>query len=255
MIAESTVATGRYIYSFVNAEDAVSILAQQYTGLNEAPIDIVTVGALGVVVSPIAETKIRPQRKLLSAHQHVVTEIAKRWNALPVAFGLIADDTQSVESVLARNADLLASQLRRIQGQVEMFLSIQWTAPTVFQYFIDRYPELAQSRDYVASGQASREEQIELGRQFEQALRAERDMHTNAVIGILASVCTETDLQTLRSEAEIVRMACLIGRDKEQEFTEAVYRAASQFDDAFQFSFNGPWPPYSFVKLALSMED
>jgi predicted phosphoribosyltransferase len=255
MIAESAVATGRYIYSFVNAEDAGNILSERFTGLNDAPVDVVTVGNLGVVVSPIAETKIRPQRKLLAAHQHVVTEIAKRWNALPVAFGLIADDTQSVESVLSRNSDLLLTQLNRIQGQVEMFLSIQWTAPNVFQYFIDRYPELARSRDYVASGEASRVEQIELGRQFEQALRSEREAHTESVLNILAPVCTETDLQALRSEAEIVRMACLIGRDKEQEFTEAVYRAASQFDDAFQFSFNGPWPPYSFVKLALSMED
>jgi len=254
MPTDTSVATGRYIYSFVNGSDASQIMSKQLTGLYDAPVDVLTVGDQSVVVSAISETKIRPQRKLLAAHQHVVTEIAKNWNALPVAFGLIADDEEDVRNVLARNADLLSEQLERIQGKIEMFLSIQWTSTNVFQYFIDRYPDLAQSRDYVATGQASREEQIELGRQFEQLLRAEREQFTAKVESILQPVCVEFDMQPLRAEAEILRMACLIERDAEAPFTDAVYQAASHFDDAFNFAFNGPWPPYSFVKLALSTE-
>ena len=254
MSTETAVADSRYIYSFVNSSDAVEIANKQLTGLNDVSIDVISVGDLGVVVSAIADTKIRPQRKLLSAHQHVVTAIAKSWNALPVAFGLIADDEENVRTVLTRNAPLLSEQLLRIQGKVEMFLSIQWTASNVFQYFIERYPELAQSRDYVASGQASREEQIEVGRQFEQLLRFEREKYTAQVESILQPVCVEYESQPLRVEAEILRIACLIERDAESAFTEAVYQAASHFDDAFNFAFNGPWPPYSFVKLALSME-
>ena len=254
MPAETAVTTGRYIYSFVNGSNASQIMSKHLIGLYDTAVDVLTVGDLGVVVSAISETKIRPQRKLLAAHQHVVTEIAKNWNALPVAFGLIADDEDDVRSVLELNATLLSEQLERIQGKIEMFLSIQWTATNVFRYFIDRYPDLEQSRDYVATGQASREEQIELGRQFEQLLRAEREQFTVKVESILQPVCVEFDTQPLRAEAEILRMACLIERDAEAAFTEAVYQAASHFDDAFNFAFNGPWPPYSFVKLALSTE-
>ena len=254
MPTETAVATGRYIYSFVNGSNASQIMSKHLIGLYDTAVDVLTVGDLGVVVSAISETKIRPQRKLLAAHQHVVTEIAKNWNALPVAFGLIADDEDDVRSVLELNATLLSEQLERIQGKIEMFLSIQWTATNVFRYFIDRYPDLEQSRDYVATGHASREEQIELGRQFEQLLRAEREQFTVKVESILQPVCVEFDTQPLRAEAEILRMACLIERDAEAAFTEAVYQAASHFDDAFNFAFNGPWPPYSFVKLALSTE-
>ena len=254
MLTDTAVASGRYIYSFVNGSSASQIMSKQLVGLCDAAIEVLTEGDLGVVVSAISDTKIRPQRKLLAAHQHVVTEIAKNWNALPVAFGLIADDEDDVRSVLERNSTLLHEQLERIQGKIEMFLSIKWTAPNVFQYFIDRYSDLAQSRDYVATGQASREEQIELGRQFEQLLRAEREQFTAKVESILQPVCVEFDTQPLRAEAEILRMACLIERDNEAAFTDAVYQAASHFDDAFNFAFNGPWPPYSFVKLALSTE-
>jgi len=254
MPAKTAVTTGRYIYSFVNGSNASQIMSKHLIGLYDTAVDVLTVGDLGVVVSAISETKIRPQRKLLAAHQHVVTEIAKNWNALPVAFGLIADDEDDVRSVLELNATLLSEQLERIQGKIEMFLSIQWTATNVFRYFIDRYPDLEQSRDYVATGQASHEEQIELGRQFEQLLRAEREQFTVKVESILQPVCVEFDTQPLRAEAEILRMACLIERDAEAAFTEAVYQAASHFDDAFNFAFNGPWPPYSFVKLALSTE-
>lgn len=253
MLVAPSVATGRYIYSFANSKDATQIAQANLIGLNDTPVDVIQHEDLAVVVSPIADTKLRPQRKLLAAHQHVVTDIAKSWNSLPVAFGLIAESEQNVREVLARNAELLREQLERIQGRVEMFLSLKWASENIFQYFVEKFPELKKSRDYVASGAASREEQIELGRQFEQALSAERERCTAAVLENVSPVCQEIDIQPQRTENEILRVACLIERDKEDAFTQAVYQAASKFSDEYQFAFNGPWPPYSFVKLVLSM--
>lgn len=253
MLVSPTIATGRYIYSFANSKDSQQINQANLIGLNDTPVDVIEHEDLAVIVSPIADTKLRPQRKLLAAHQNVVTDIAKKWNSLPVAFGLIAESEQNVREVLSRNADLLREQLIRIQGCVEMFLSLKWTAENIFQFFVEKFPELKKSRDYVASGAATREEQIELGRQFEQTLSSERERLSAQVMSHVSPICREIDLQPQRNETEILRVACLIERDKEEEFTQAIYKAASQFSDEFQFSFNGPWPPYSFVKLVLSM--
>jgi hypothetical protein len=48
-------------------------------------------------------------------------------------------------------------------------------------------------------------------------------------------------------------LACLVQRDLQNEFENAVIEAANLFDDAFCFDFSGPWPPYTFTDVQLSM--
>jgi hypothetical protein len=254
MAIDTTVATGLYVYSFVHSRDFEAVEKAGLTGLNDAPVTTIQEGSLAILVSETSERKIRPQRKFLAAHQHVVTEVARQWSALPVAFGLIADSEQHVRRLLQNNASVLETQLARVENKLEMALSVEWTASNIFQYFMEHHADLATSRDYVASGNASREEQIELGRQFEQRLTAEREQYLSRVLSVLDPLCKEIDLQPLRREQEVIRIACLVNRDDVDAFEKLVYKAAEMFNDEFAFSYNGPWPPYSFVKLALSME-
>ena len=254
MEIDNAVATGLYVYSFIHSKDFDSVERADLRGLNDTAVTSIQEGDLAILVSEISDRKIRPQRKFLAAHQHVVTEVARNWSALPVAFGLIADNEQHVRSLLQNNAEVLETQLARVANKVEMALSVQWTASNIFQYFMENHQDLAGSRDYVVSGQATREEQIELGRQFEQRLTAEREAYLERVLSVLNPLCGEIDLQPLRQEQEVIRIACLVSRDDVEAFEKLVYKAAEMFNDEFAFSFNGPWPPYSFVKLTLSME-
>jgi hypothetical protein len=254
MDLDTAVATGLYVYSFVHSRDFDAVEKAALKGLNDAPVTTIREGSLAILVSEISDRKIRPQRKFLAAHQHVVTEAARQWSALPVAFGLIADSEQHVRRLLQSNASILEAQLLRVENKLEMALSVEWTASNIFQYFMEHHLDLAASRDYVVAGNATREEQIELGRQFEQRLTAEREQYLNRVLTVLSPLCKEIDLQPLRREQEVVRIACLVNRDDVDGFEKLVYKAAEMFNDDFAFSYNGPWPPYSFVKLALSME-
>ncbi len=246
--------TGFYVYSFLRASDRDSVEACGLTGIEGAPVSVLAQDELAVAVSPIPVKKIRPQRKFLAAHQDVVTRLSSRWSMLPVAFGLIADDESQVRRILQSNESILQSQIDRVAGQVEMTVTLRWTAESIARYFVERYPVLSDARDRIAAGLASREEQIEMGRAFEQLMNQERAQHTATLSEALRNVTKEIEPQPVTQESEVAKLACLIGREREQEFNEAVYRAAENFSDDFAISFNGPWPPYSFVKLALSME-
>ncbi len=254
MSIDTAVETGRYIYAFIDANSERVVRDQGLCGLNDSSVEVIRKGELAAVVSPIANAKIRPQRKVLAAHQHVVTQVSQLCDTLPVAFGLVAADEASISDILERHADVLNEQLHRVSSHVEMFVSATWTAENVFQYFVERYPLLSDFRQRIASGTATRDEQIELGRTFESILQQERETHTQKVLDVISSLCKEYDVQAVRNEKEIFRIACLVRRDQEQQFNEAIYKAASLFDDGFAFSFNGPWPAYSFVKLALTLE-
>ena len=54
-------------------------------------------------------------------------------------------------------------------------------------------------------------------------------------------------------ERLIMKLACLVPRDRQAEWEEGVRRAASLFDDHYRFDYNGPWPPYSFVDIDLKL--
>jgi hypothetical protein len=229
-------------------------LSENFKGIEDADIMVIERGDLAVVASPIVPKKIRPQRKFLAAHQEIVTQVAKRWSMLPVSFGLIADDLDQVHHILDKNRDILIEQLDRVGGNVEMTVALKWTAPNVPQYFVDRYPELQAARAMIVEGHASREDQIEMGRAYESLLNSERATHTQVFMDNLSPIAKELEVQSNREDADVMRLACLIHRDREEEFSAAVYQAAALFSDDFAITFNGPWPPYSFVKLALSME-
>jgi len=247
-------ATGFYVYSFLRAKDQEAVIASKLKGIEEADIEVIVRHDLAVAVSPIVAKKIRPQRKFLAAHQDIVTYLSKHWSMLPVSFGLIADDIDQVHHILNSNRDILNEQIDRVDGQVEMTLSLKWTAENIPQYFVDRYPQLAEARSMIVAGEASRDDQIEMGRIFEKLLTAERSEHTQNFLDLLEPLSKEIDVQPTRNESDVMRLACLIDRNTEADFSAAVYKAAELFSDEFAITFNGPWPPYSFVKLALSME-
>lgn len=247
-------ATGLYVYSFLRAQDQQAIINAKFRGIEDAAIDVLAYADLAVAVSPILAKKIRPQRKFLAAHQEIVTQLSKKWSALPVAFGLIADDEQQIRHILTANQAVLAEQIDRVDGKVEMSVALNWTAENVAKYFVDRYPELAQARDAIATGIASRDDQIEMGRTFERLLNTERTECLHKFLAALEPIAAEVDVQPTRQDSEVMRLACLIEREREEAFNQAIYAVAEQFSDDFAISFNGPWPAYSFVKLALSME-
>lgn len=254
MTTSTDTGLGRYVYAFVRAADAESITKTELQGLFETPVDSETFGQLAAITSPIEAEVIRPRRKLLAAHQNVVAAISKDWDMLPVSFGLVAADERELSDMAENHADQLLEALDRVSGQVEMNLVMRWSAEDVFGYLVSHHTELQQARDLIASGQASRDEMIEMGRLFENIRNAARDSQGQRVQDALGAVCREIELQDPKTDQEIVRVSCLIPRDAEQAFEAAVYDLASGYDEDYAFAFNGPWPPYSFVNLKLTAE-
>lgn len=254
MSTTTQVKTGLYIYAFMNTDGLPTSIPSDLVGIDDSPIEVLTEGQLAVAVSFIESRKIRPQRKNLSAHQKIVTWLAGQCDMLPVAFGLIADDVQQVKRLVANHGQVLATEVARVAGHMEMTVLMRWTVPNVVQYFVERNADLLAIRNALAQGTASREEQIAAGQLLESLVNADREFHTRRFTEVIRSVCKEIDVQPTKEDRDVMRLACLIPREGEPQFSQAIYQAASLFSDEFEISFNGPWPPYSFVNLALSLE-
>jgi len=252
---ETAVASGKnYIYAIV--ED---IEPRSYPSLGIEGKDVHTIsdGRIAAVVSGLADSKIRPARANLTAHQSVLKCLLAETTPLPMAFGSVAASPEAIRRMLVRNRHSFQGQLRRVAGKIEMGLRVAWDTPNIFEYFVNTDAELRAARDRVAGAgrELTRNEKIELGRMFDRRLTEEREQHTAKMQQALVSVCVEFKVNQCRTEREVMNLACLVPREAQEEFSATVQAAAKLFDNNFAFDYSGPWAPHNFVELELDLEE
>ena len=245
------VACGRnYLYAIVAAGEpwphgSLGIEGQQVYTISE--------GRVAAVVSGVTSAKIRPERANLKAHQTVLNRLMTGTTPLPMAFGTIAASPGAIHKILVRNQRAFEEQLGRVAGKVEMGLRVAWDVPNIFEYFVNTHAELRLARDRLVGTrhEFTQEEKIELGRMFDRLLNDDREDHTRKVEHVLAPVCAEFKPNQCRNEHEVMNLACLVRRDRQEEFSAGVFAAAKRFDNNFSFDYSGPWAPHNFVELDL----
>lgn len=242
--------SGRYLYAITGA---VEHFVYGDIGIDGAPVYTVSQGPVTAVVSDITAKRIRPERKNLVAHHAVVKRLMEESTVLPVAFGTIAGSPKALWEILKENSGTFVEQLNRVRGKVEMGLRVNWDVPNIFEYFVNRHPQLAELRDTVLGKQRgpSQEDKIELGRLFDRLLAQDRERHTEAVTDVLAPHCADIKENQPREEREVMHLACLVERNAKKGFEDGVFEAAKLFDNSFAFDFNGPWAPHHFVDVTL----
>jgi hypothetical protein len=224
-------------------------------GIAGAEVETLVEGRLAAVVSRIAPGKIRPQRANLAAHHRVLHDLAEHAPVLPVVFGSVAGDEEQLRRILQDNHDALAQRLERLQGRVEMGLKIFWDLPNVFEYFVASHQELERMRNrlFRPGRTPSVDEKVQLGELFVSLLQQARQRHTRRVQEVLAPCCVEMRVIDAGEERMILKLACLVGREGQRQWEEAVRQAALLFDDHYRIDYNGPWPPYNFADIDLRL--
>ncbi len=254
MVASKPVQTakqlGRYMYAVIDVADEREINA---VGIDGGKVYTITDGRVAAVVSDLPCGKIRPERRKLAAHHEVLKCLMAAHTVLPMSFGLIADGSEAVQQILKENGAAFNEQLRHLAGKVEMGLRVMWDVPNIFEYFVDSHAQVRLLRDELFRGgrEPTQEDKIDLGRFFDRALSEERQSKTERVISVLGSHCFEIKENKPRNEREVMNLACLVGRDAQKDFEQAVFEAARFFDNHYAFDFNGPWPPHNFIDVAV----
>ncbi len=245
------VAHGRnYLYAIVAGGEPVNYHS---LGIERSDVYTIAHGNVAAVVSGLSNSKIRPERANLMAHQAVLKRLMEDTTPLPIAFGTIAASPEDIRKILAKNHKTFHEHIQRLAGKVEMGLRVAWDVPNIFEYFVNTHSELRMARDLLAGARRefTQMEKIELGRMFDRLLTEDRQKYIQEVEAALAAACFEVKVNPGRNEREVMNLACLVGRDKQQEFDAAVFEAAKLFDNNFSFDFSGPWAPHNFVELDL----
>lgn len=197
---------------------------------------------LAVVVSPIADGA-QPTDADAVRHLDVLTGLVQVGPVLPLRFGTVAPDEQSVrEEVLACTADDLRAELDAVDGLVELRLDLTFDEQNVLRAVVADDPSLRE----LVEGRAGTElsVNIELG---EQVVRRVQEWRTARVDQILRPVLDDVVSSVRLTEpAPTVDRVALLCRFDELEAVDAAVAELGRTTPDVSVEYVGPMPVFSF---------
>jgi hypothetical protein len=209
------------------------------------PVRILTEGELSALVSDAPEG-LRPKRRDLLAHQNVLSEAGAAGCVLPMRFGSVAPDDDSVTGVLAERADHYRERLRALEGCVEYNIKANHVEEAVLHHVMAENAEIrALAEANRKAGGGSYEEKLRLGEAVAAAVKAKESEDCLALQRALEPVADAVSVGP-ESTGWLANVSFLVARDSAENFLAAVERARQEMPH-LEVRVNGPLPPYSFV--------
>ncbi|ELS57774.1 GvpL/GvpF family gas vesicle protein [Streptomyces viridochromogenes] len=210
------------------------------------PVRVLKQGDLAALVSDAPEG-LRPKRKELLAHSNVLAEAGAAGCVLPMRFGSIAPDDDTVTSVLAERADHYKERLRALDGRVEYNIKASHAEEAVLHRVLSENPEI---RDMTEAnrqaGGGTYEQRLRLGEMVVAAVKAQEAEDATDVRHTLEPAADAVSVGP-ESTGWLANVSFLVARDEAETFLAAVEQLRKGHPH-LELRVNGPLPPYSFVE-------
>ncbi|MFF7654114.1 GvpL/GvpF family gas vesicle protein [Streptomyces sp. NPDC007983] len=235
-----------YVYGI--ARGTLPDLGDTLLGIGDPPLPVraLNEGELAAIVSD-CPPELKPRRRDLLAHQHVLTEVSDKRSVLPMRFGSVSASDEDVRTVLSQHADRYEDQLRRLADRVEYNVKAVHDEDAVLHQVLSEEPELRlMAEANRAAGGGTYEERMRFGERVANAVRAREVRDARTVEEALAPAA-----EAVRPGPEgggwFLSLSVLLAKDGSEPLLEAV----ADLENAhpwMKLRVNGPLPPYSFVE-------
>ena len=227
------------------------------TGIDDAPLAALNYGDVSAIISPTQSQRIATVDKNLWRHEEVLERLCSDRAVLPARFGTVLRDEQELRDVIAANERSFVANLARVRGKVELSARVLWDE--------ERPAVVEQASSSGMSGQAYMLARLKEEREL-RAWRARGQALVDWIDAELAPLCSEHTQKMLTSPRMLLTAAYLVERAQVQRFHDRLAVLAtgnpvvsSSAPDAtgagLRFMCTGPWPPYSFVDVNVSLPD
>lgn len=241
--------TAYYVYGVVPANVEAQSEAR---GVGNPPreVEVIRHKAIAALVSEIdAEGQLGTPEDL-EAHAKLLDAAAGVTSVLPLRFGAIMSDADTVaEELLAANYDEFASTLQGLAGKAQYVVEARYDEPAVLQEVLGENPEARRLHDIVENRDSDTvdHERIALGEIVDNAVQAKREADVRTVTEALSDLGFDSVVREPTHELEAVNVACLAEVAKESDLESALTDVARQWGERAQIKLLGPLAPYDFV--------
>jgi hypothetical protein len=234
-----------YIYAITAAGHPRSLEGLSPVGGSAAGLRTLGTEALAAVVSDAPE-ELRAKRRDLAAHQYVLEALLAQGPTLPMRFGLVGPDDDSVVSVLRENEDDYTRRLSELDGCLEYNLKAAREEDDLLREIISDSEEARRLRSFTLENPHAHEEKMRLGELVSQEVQARRESESRELVERLAGGARRHAVAE-PAQPHFLNASFLVRRDEAAAFSQAVHEEAERRGDAYELRLHGPLPPYSFV--------
>lgn len=244
---------GRYLYAIVASPEPREFKAR---GIGERgdPVYTINYRRLAAVVSNSPMVEYDNNRRNMMAHALVLEELMEEFDLLPVRFGTIAPDAESVsERLLERRYAEFTQLLGQMEGRVELGLKAFWYEGAVFDELVAENETVRKMRDSLAGKSAEETyfERIRLGEAVEKALHEKRVKDEEMILSRIRPYAHKTRTNKTISERMVLNAAFLVDREKEPEVDAVIQALGEECGKRLMFKYVGPVAPYNFVNIVV----
>ncbi len=211
-----------------------------------APVRNLPYREIAAVTSPIDRLSLSPAAKDLLLHEEIIEELLSCCAVLPVRFGVVLAGEGAVLAALQTHYEQFAVTLDHVRGRVELGLRVLWSSEGVPASSPEQPLALDSGRAYLLS----RLEQEHQNFAWHEKARALADPIHNA----LAALAADSVHQLLETPRLLLTAAYLLDREQVPGFQETIQALQRAYTN-LHFLCTGPWPAYSFARIAIRTEE
>ena len=233
--------TALYFYCITRSSAGVP---DQASGVSQSPIQAIGAGELQALVSPVLPSDLDAQdsprvERNIRAHDNVVKAAFDLGPIIPLRFGTVLRDEQAVCEVLETHHDRISDALALLHDKKEWGVKVRLSA----QANAEACP--ASGREYLRQ----KADQGRLARARDVARLAE-ELHR-----ALSAAVVDTTLLPTREKEIVLNAAYLVENSEESRFHDLLETLEDRLShEDLRIEVSGPWPPYNFVNLDLSLQ-
>jgi len=245
---EQSPEVGWYVYAVLPASGAPP---SPLTGIDDAPVEYVEFGELAAATSVMALDRPPGRRKDLMAHSELVEALAASTTVVPVEFGSVMADRDSVvHDLLAPGADYFSQLLQRLEGAEQFNLRGTYDEERVLAEVVMGEPlimELRRRTRDLPEG-TLHPDLVRLGEEVSAAMDRKRAEDSDGILRLVEPHVLELRERPGTGVDRVFDVAMLVDRARRQEVEDALEELAEAVHERIRLSLTGPLPPYDFVE-------
>jgi len=245
---EPSLDTGYYVYGVVPGAGGSW---PSLRGIDDTDVQYVEYGALAAAVSVISLDRPPGRRAELTAHTGVVDALSAQCGVLPVQFGSILPDRESVaHDLLERAHDRFVDLLASLEGCHQYNLRATYVADVVLGEVVQAHPEIAELRRRTRElpEGTMHPDLVRLGELVSRAMEQKRAEDEWTVLEVVRPFALDHSRRAGAGVNHLLELALLVGDDRAAEFENALESLAEALHERIRLRLVGPVAPYDFAE-------
>jgi hypothetical protein len=234
----------------------VNDIAQNIRGITGSNLYALNFENISVAVSDIPASKFIVSKELALDFARVIEELSQQSTLLPIRFGTVVKSDEIIIQLITDNYTPFLNNLAKVENKHEFGMKVIWD----YDKCSEKIRAKVESEEYTISSFSSKStihtnyllEKVKKHR-LEDALLKHVEQLIEEITWHLTQINPEGKFKKMLSKSIILDGVFLIEKTKKDEFIRAI-EALKLLHDDLNFLITGPWPPYSFVEIAIDKD-